>query len=280
MVVSVGSLSRYLPKDMYQTAEEAYYHMYLSHIKGKLDDGSEQFINEEEENIRMLKQQLQEAGESGDYSAYEILDAQMQGREEAFERLMAQYEKMCESPNADRYFVDELDLKKLLGRYDKDVLLFMISAIALVLLVSGLFAYEKENKIANLIYSTRNGRRRLLRCKWWCTVFLTTFVFLLTALPSWNGYRHILDAECLGQRVNLLYDPAMGSGLTLAGMIVIIYLFKIIVYTGISQAVMLIAKKTKDEFMTSVFMSIMVIIVCLVMYFLKTSISMIVVSIL
>lgn len=280
VAVSVGSLSQYLPNDMYQTAEETYYHMYLSHIKGKLDDKAERFISEEEENIRTLKQQLQEAGESGDSTAYILLDAQMQGREEAFGRLTAQYGKLCGSQGAGRYFVDELDLKKLLGRYDKDVLIFMISAIALVLLVSGLFAYEKENKIASLIYSTRNGRRELLRCKWGCAVFLTAFVFLLTSLPSWNGYRHILDAECMGLKLNLLYDPAMGSGMTLAGMIAIIYLLKLIAYAGIAQAAALIARKTKDEFMTSVFVSVMVIIVCLVMYFLKTSISLIVVSIL
>ena len=154
----------------------------------------------------------------------------------------------------------------------------MVSAVILILLVSGLFASEKENRIFHLIYSTKNGREKLLRSKLQCSIFLSILLFTLTQLPSWIGYTHILPAECLAQRLDLLYEPAMSSGVTLLCLLMLIYFLKLLLYAAIVLITILMARRTKNEFITSVFMSTVVMIVCLVMYFLKTNLSTIVIS--
>lgn len=279
-VMIVGSLDQYVPKNLYQTAEEAFYHMYLTNIEGKFDDESEQFIIDEQEYIFTLEKKLEEANNSGDIATVMALSAELDGRTKAFDRLKLQYEKLLEKPDADRYWVDEMNLSDLWNKYDRDVLLFMVSAVILILLVSGLFASEKENKISTLIYSTKNGREKLLRSKLLCSTVLTAFIFVFTELPSWIGYGNILKSECLGQRLDLLYDPVIDSTLTLFALLVIIYLLKLMLYAVIVPLTITMARRTKNEFITSVFISTVVIIVCLVMYFLKTNISLIVISLL
>ncbi len=276
--IAIHSIGAYLPRNLYQRADEATYHMYLSNIQGEMNEASERFIRNEQEYISSLEQQLEMAMNEGDEGSALIFSTELQYRQEAFERLNAQREKLMANPNVDKYWVDEMNLNAIWRKYDRDVLLFMASAVVLILLVSGLFASEKENRIFHLIYSTKNGREKLLNAKLLCSVFLSILLFTLTQLPSWNGYARILPTECLAQRLDLLYEPALGSGMTLLCLLMIIYFLKLLLYAIIISLTILMARRTKNEFITSVFMSTVVVIVCLVMYFLKTNLSTIVIS--
>ena len=278
IAIAIHSVGEYLPRNLYQRADEATYHMYLSHIQGEMNEASELFIRNEQAYISSLEEQLERATKEGDEGTALILSTELQYRQEAFERLNAQREKLMANPNVNRYWVDEMNLNTIWRKYDRDVRLFMVSAVILILLVSGLFASEKENRIFHLIYSTKNGREKLLRSKLQCSIFLSILLFTLTQLPSWIGYTHILPAECLAQRLDLLYEPAMSSGVTLLCLLMLIYFLKLLLYAAIVLITILMARRTKNEFITSVFMSTVVMIVCLVMYFLKTNLSTIVIS--
>ena len=247
IAIAIHSVGEYLPRNLYQRADEATYHMYLSHIQGEMNEASELFIRNEQAYISSLEEQLQR-------------------------------EKLMANPNVNRYWVDEMNLNTIWRKYDRDVRLFMVSAVILILLVSGLFASEKENRIFHLIYTKKNGREKLLRSKLQCSIFLSILLFTLTQLPSWIGYTHILPAECFAQRLDLLYEPAMSSGVTLLCLLMLIYFLKLLLYAAIVLITILMARRTKNEFITSVFMSTVVMIVCLVMYFLKTNLSTIVIS--
>jgi hypothetical protein len=276
----INSMDQYIPRNIYQTAYEATYHMYLSNIQGKVDEESEQFIRDEQEYVDTLEQKLQEAIRSGDSGQQMQLSIELEGRRKAFDRLMAQYNKLLEQPDTDKYFIDELNLSTIMNKYDRDVLLFMMSVVILILMVSGLYASEKENKISNLIYATRNGRKKLLKSKLRCSMFLIVIIFIFAQLPGWIGYGHIFKMECLKQRLYMLYQPEINSTLTLAGMLVLIYLLKLMLYVIIVLLTILMARKTKNEFITSVFMSTVIIVASLVVYFLKTNITLIFISIL
>ena len=278
IAIAIHSAGEYLPKNLYQRADEATYHMYLSNIQGEMNEASELFIRKEQAYISSLEQQLERAMNEGDEGSTLIFSTELQYRREAFERLSAQREKLMANPNVNRYWVDEMNLSAIWRKYDRDVLLFMVSTVILILLVSGLFASEKENRIFHLIYSTKNGREKLLHSKLLCSIFLSILLFTLTQLPSWIGYTHILPAECLAQRLDLLYEPAMSSGVTLLCLLMLIYFLKLLLYAAIVFLTILMDRRTKNEFITSVFMSTVVMIVCLVMYFLKTNLSTIVIS--
>ena len=70
----------------------------------------------------------------------------------------------------------------------------------------------------------------------------------------------------------------MSSGVTLLCLLMLIYFLKLLLYAAIVLITILMARRTKNEFITSVFMSTVVMIVCLVTYFLKTNLSTIVIS--
>lgn len=280
LFVFVGSANSYIPSPMYQTAEEAYYHLYLSNLEGPVNDASEQYISEEKAYIETLQENIQKAYEAGDEGSVLVLSMELQSRQQAYDRLTAQYERLTSKPGVKAYWIDEMHLSKTLRKFDRDLMLFMVSAVSLILLVSGLFASDKENKISRLIHATRNGRERLFRAKLLCSIALMLLLFAGSQLPGWIGYSHVLPTECLGQRLDLLLEPMIDSRMTLLGLLALIYALKLAVYAAILPLTMWMARRTKNEFITSVFLCTVLLIVCLVMYFLKTNLSWLVISIL
>jgi hypothetical protein len=61
--------------------------------------------------------------------------------------------------------------------------------------------------------------------------------------------------------------------MTLLGLLVVVLILRFVIYIGIGVITAVMAKKTKNEFMTSVFVSTIVIIACLVLYFLKINLT-------
>lgn len=281
VVIVLHSMTAYIPKQLYQTAYEAAYHMYLSNIQGKVSMDSLQFIRNEQEDIRKLEEQL--VTMSDDACADMQIESELQGRREAMERLMVQCEKMgiadleqippLTEEVTDRFFVDELYLTEVMGKYDRDVLLFMLSAVMLILFTSGLFASEMEHKISVLIYTTKNGRKSLQAAKLRCTVFITLLAFASAMVPGLIGYGHILGGGCLFQKLLYLYEPRTDSRMTILGLLVLICFVKLLLFTVMMALTVFMAKRTGDEFVTSIFMGTAVVVICLVMYFLKINVS-------
>ena len=278
LMMVYNSMDQYIPKNIYQTAYEATYHMYLANIGGKVDVNTEVYISDERKYLETLKQKMDEAMAAGDDIMYMQLEAEYTGRKEAFDRLCAQYEKVLARGGKDAFLIDEMDLDTIFHKYDRDVLLFMTTGIILILMISGLFASEKENKIEKLIVSTRNGRSRLFFSKIKCSLFMTTLLFMVSQLPGWRGYASVLGTDCLKQKLYTLYDPQINSALSMAVLLGIIYLLKYLILFVIVILSILMARKTKNEFVTSAFMCTVVIITCLVFYFLKWNITSIVIG--
>jgi hypothetical protein len=272
IIVIITSANDYIPGNIYQTAYDATYHMYISHIEGELNDNSLEFINEEQEYISTLEKMMEDAVNSGDDTKYMQVEAEYTGRVEAFERLMAQYDKI-RNVNDTVYFIDELNFKSIIKKYDRDIIIFMISGIILTCLISGLFASDKENRIFMLSYSTRNGRGKLFRTKLFTGIMILLIVFASAEVPILNGYKNAVKLECFYQKLSYLYDPCVNSNMTLLGLLVVVLILRFVIYIGIGVITAVMAKKTKNEFMTSVFVSTIVIIACLVLYFLKINLT-------
>lgn len=275
-LIIVSSLEQYIPVKVYETAYEATYHMYLSRISGKIDEATRSFIDEEQNYIEGLKQELENAINSGDEISCTIIGAKLEGREEAYDRLIEQYNKLVKSSDEKMFLVDEMELNAIIHKYDKDVLLFMLGAIVLILCVAGIFASDKENRIAVLSYSTKWGRDKLLKAKVRCCLTLTLFIYLSVEIPCWNGYKNILDLESTGLRLCSLYDPSINSSLSLFEMFILIFGCKFLLYIVLMFITIFMALRSKNEFVTAVTLITITIIGCLIMYFLKLNLSIIV----
>lgn len=267
-----SSINSYIPENTYQTAYDAVYHMYLSNIEGKSDNNSKKFICDEQNYINNLEKKIEDAVNSENDTEYMQLEAEYSSRKEAFDRLIAQYDKFKNNDN-DAYFIDEFNFKSIIQRYDRDVILFMISGIILVILISGLFASDKENRILTLSFSTKNGREKLFRTKLFTSAFILLLIFTFIELPMINGYKNTIKFDCLYQKLSYIYDPDINSSVTILGLLVMLIVVRFILYLIIGTMTIGIALKTRNEFMTSVVVCTIVIIACLVFYFLKTNLT-------
>ncbi len=275
-----GSVTAYMPRD-YGFEGEAVYHMYLANLKGRFNaEKSQTYIEQAGHAVALLEQQMNEANEAGDKGLATQLMFELWDKEAGYQRLTVQYEKLLAHPEAKRYWIDEMNLSCVIKRFDRDVLLFMMSAIVLIMLTSGLMASDQDKQIADLVNTTRSGREKLMWAKRKCIIFLTVILFFLAQLPSWIGYAQVLDLACGGQQLNLLVEWQIDSSMTILQLLVIIYTVKLLMDTGIVMLTALMARRTKNEFVTSVFMSTVVIVAGLVMYFCHTSVTLLVMRIL
>ena len=114
------SRNQYNLENLYQTSYEAVYHMHLSNIEGRIDDKTEQYMKNEQEYLDTLKKKMDEAMDTGDSIVYSQLEAEYTGREDAFERLRAQYKKALDSTGNESFLIDEMNLDEIFHKYDRD----------------------------------------------------------------------------------------------------------------------------------------------------------------
>ena len=88
-----------------------------------------------------------------------------------------------------------------------------------------------------------------------------------------NGYKNTIKLDCIHQKLSYIYDPYINSSITILGLLVMVLVVRFILYLTIGAMTIGIALKTRNEFMTSVFVCTIVIIACLVFYFLKTNLT-------
>lgn len=278
LFVGIKANKIYLPVNYYQTAYESAYHMYIANTEGEICQDTRDFIKSEQAYILMLEEMMKDAIEEGDEAKYLLLSVEYKSKNEAFKRFMEQYEKIAEAGEK-TYVVDELDYNKLISRYQKDVMLFMISALCFIIYISGIFASAQENKIYQLTHSTRNGREKIYVNKIMVGIFLLVFTFAVIQIPTVNGYVKILKPECFHQRLSYLYEPYINSSMTILGLLILVLLIRFLLYLTIGVLTVIMAGKTKNEFMTTVFLSTIVIIGCLVFYFLKMNLTLMLIQI-
>lgn len=278
-VVAVGvSWDYYIPKDIYQTPYEANYHAHIANMEGKITKQSDQYVERVEQELDLLHKQMEQALEQGDSFAYGQYEMEYRTRKEAFDRVNAQYTKVKNSSEKEKYMIDEMELDEIFHQYERDILLFLVTAVVLILLISGLFASESEVKLSTLIISTKNGRKKLFHTKLIASLLFVILLFVGGGLPGIRGYGSVVQVEYLKQRADLLYDPQIDSGLTLFAILAIVYVIRCLSLLMIATATMLLARKTKNEFVTSVFSCTIVTIISVVLFFLQQNLTLMVIQ--
>lgn len=273
-----GLYKEYLPSTTYQSAYEAVYHMHLSNIHGKVDDETTAYIEKEKQYIESVEKQIESAMANGNGALVAEVQSELESTKKAFERLNRQYEKLS-AYNGTTYLIDEMNLDSIIKKYRNDIMIFMLSAIVLVLCISGLYGSKDENQTKLLVQTSKNGRERLMNVKRRCTIICGVLVYAVSLIPSIAGYMNILEFDELGQKVNLLYEPQIEWGISLFMFLLIINSIRGILYLFLAIATTIMAKKTSNEFVVSVFVTTIVIVIALILYFSKTNITMILINV-
>ena len=274
----LGSYRTYLPDITYQSAYEAVYHMYLSNIHGRVDEETNAYIEKEKQYIASVEAQIDEAVEKGDGFAAEEVAGELESRKKAFDRLCQQYEILC-ADGRTGYMIDELKLNSMIRKYRSDILIFMASSIVLVMLVSGLYGAKDDKRTKLLVRTSKNGRTKLLCVKRRCTILCGFSIYLVSMIPSVAGFSTILESDELKQNMKRLYEPRTGWAISLFLFLIIIYLLRGLCYLILVAWTTFLAGKTENEFVTSVFVSVIIIVASMILYFSKNNIPMLLISI-
>lgn len=267
----------YLPKDTYQTAFEATYHMYLSNVHGEIDDETKAYIEDERQYISNVEAQIDASMESGDSYGVEQVSDEIESRKKAFERLESQYELVSDSQK-DGYLIDELDFKALIENYVDDILIFVMSGIVLVLCLSGLFASKEENSCKLLVDSMRNGRGKLFNVKLVCGAGLLLIVFAISVVPSLVGYANVFEFDEMRHKLSLLYEPQIALGISIFAFMLIVGAVRLLVSAAVFVLTTLMAMKTHSEFVVSTFICTVLVVIALILYFSKMNINSIMIN--
>ena len=87
---------------------------------------------------------------------------------------------------------------------------------------------------------------------------------------------HVLGIEELKVNVNKLYEPQISAGISLLVFLALIYLIKALYFGLIGAITIALSKKTGNEFVVSVFVTLFVI--ALILYFSKINLTMILIK--
>lgn len=272
----IGSYKTYMPANTYQSAYEATYHMYLSAIHGKIDEQTVDYIEKEKQYIQSVENQIELAIENNGIDTAEIT-AELDSRKRAFDRLNQQYEKMTDDSSVG-YMIDEMNLNSVMKNYRSDIIIFMTVSIVLVMFISGLFASKDEMQVSLLLKTSKNGRYRLMRVKKSCAIIIGGIIYLTGLIPSIAGYMHVLGIEELKVNVNKLYEPQISAGISLLVFLTLIYLIKALYFGLIGAITIALSKKTGNEFVVSIFVTLFVIVIALILYFSKINLTMILIK--
>ena len=90
--------------------------------------------------------------------------------------------------------------------------------------------------------------------------------------------REYLTIEELKVNVNKLYEPQISAGISLLVFLTLIYLIKALYFGLIGAITIALSKKTGNEFVVSVFVTLFVIVIALILYFSKINLTMILIK--
>lgn len=111
-----------------------------------------------------------------------------------------------------------------------------------------------------------------------CAIIIGGIIYLTGLIPSIAGYMHVLGIEELKVNVNKLYEPQISAGISLLVFLALIYLIKALYFGLIGAITIALSKKTGNEFVVSVFVTLFVIVIALILYFSKINLTMILIK--
>jgi hypothetical protein len=262
----------HIDNNVYSTAREASYHMYLSKLKGANDSKAKQYLKKEEDYMASLMEQMRIAKEKNDENSYSVAEAEYLSREEGMNTILQQQE-FVERAKGHGYWIDEILLQKILCRYDQDILLIGLSFISFLVLLSGIYACVREWNIISLTTSTRKGRSPIQKAKLSLSVLLLFTYGISMNIPLGIALKEIFKDGNWNLQFQYLTTPCNSSTITILEFFLLVVFIRFFLLALCGGCTILFARKSRNEFYTSVLFSGIVLVVCVILYIFKLNIA-------
>lgn len=261
----------YLPTDMYPNAKVASYYLFLSKLQGPDDAKAKSYVHKQKEELDELCRKMDEADAKNDTILRMTYQSQYEDKIDGYNMISDQEQRIQQSGGG--YWLNEMSLKRMLRQYDRDIVMVGMTILSVVVLLSGIFASMKEKNIEALTRSTRNGQSVIFRKKMILSVLLITICGIVMNLPLLKGLQKILYKGNWNLSLQCLSDPYIPSSMTVGGFFILIILIRSALLVLSSTATMWFGRKCKNEFYTTVLMTGIVLIACVVLYIFRMNLA-------
>lgn len=181
--------------EYYATTKEAAYHYYIDLLKGPVTEDTFTYMEQEEARLEGLWTEMAslKKGSGADYVKQLQIQTELTRLEEGFDMVRTQLEQLTQKKGglAEKYLIDELSYKALWQDVERELMLWLISSVAIMFLVSGIYTLDFQKGMQPLLRSARYGRKRLDFVRNTCALLCTGFILLTAELPLFLQYYKI-----------------------------------------------------------------------------------------
>ena len=245
--------------DSFSSVSDATLYSYISTLEGRFDEQKEQFIEKEGIYYDKLKAEYKELSstesltleqEQRMYSLEFTLKYQKQGFERLIKHIDYLREKQKES-GGDIYIINDIQYEHLLMNNKTDTLSVLLGLGALIISLSGTFAFEHKRQMTALLRSAKNGKGKLFFTKLLSAVLTAGIIYTLIYAPLIIAYIRQYGSVVLEAPAYSL--PAFSdapSGITIWGMLILQYMFRLLLFISAAIIAVALSELTENSFLT------------------------------
>lgn len=246
----------YQPK-YFGMAEDAAYEAYLQRWQGKITQETLDDIAEERERLNGIEAQMTQLLDSDQPDAawtIKVLEAELDMWTDGLHRLEQQLEGL-KARGADLfevYLVNELAYIRIWRDVSGQVREWLLGTVMMLILVNGLYPMDEQRGLIALLRSTRNGQEKLDRSKNIVALLLSMAACLMSQLPLLVRYWEIDHFTVAGQDLSYLTPYMFRSGITLGGLLALVFLCKLAMFLLVGMGAVQLSKRMKHETLATV----------------------------
>ena len=245
--------------DSFSSVSDAAFYSYINTLEGKFDIQKEQFIKKESSYYEKLQAEYKELSstesltleqEQRMYSLEFTLKYQKQGFERLTKHIDYLREKQKES-GGDIYIINDIQYGHLLMNNATDTISVLLGLGAVILSLSGMFAFEHKRQMTALFRSAKNGKGKLFFAKFLLAVLMSGIIYTLIYAPLIIAYIRqygnvILEAPAYSLPV---FSNTLSS-LTISGMLILQYVFRLLLFISAAIMTAALSELTENSFLT------------------------------
>ena len=206
------------------------------------------------------------------YSLEFTLKYQKHGFERLINHIDYLREKQKES-GGDIYIINDMQYEHLLMNNKTDTLSVLLGLGALIISLSGTFAFEHKRQMTALLRSAKKGKGKLFFTKLLSAVLTAGIIYTLIYAPLIIAYIRQYGSVVLEAPAYSL--PAFSdapSGITIWGMLILQYMFRLLLFISAAIIAVALSELTENSFLTIMGTSLLFILLSVIICSLGLSI--------
>ncbi len=263
--------------ELYFSGADSIVNSFYENYSGLITDETRKYVSDLENEIMIINRELEKAHDDyingnityDEYIKFVLKSDAYDSKREALGTIQAHidYATMNKANEIDAWLVNPNGYNELLNTagFSRQQNYAMLSVFCIIIIISGLFSFEKRSLMNNTIMSTYNGRQYLFYKKIKCATILTVFIWFYTYAMEIVGVCTRYPLSNLDAPIKSLeFFSGINFNCTIGVFLAFLYLFRLLILLSVSYIVCYISSRTCYEY--SIIISLILLIVPSLLY--------------